>query len=227
MILTVDSSTNIASVSLADDGDILYYAFSDDGKTHSQKLMPMIDECFVKSGCAPNDMDAFAAITGPGSFTGLRIGIAAVQGLAYAAKKPCIGVPALEAMAFGAGEFGGLIVPLIDARNAQAYSAVFDVRAGCKKVIADGAGPVEDMVRKVHKLKTDTLFIGDGARINREIIRARMKNRAFFLEGDKNYTAGHGATYLAQKYLDEGKLIRPEELVPYYFRDTSAKKKFK
>ena len=95
MILTIDSSTNIASVSLIHDGEVLYYSFLDDGKTHSQKLMPMIAECFEKSGYTPEGMDAFAAVAGPGSFTGLRIGIAAIQGLAYAAKKPCIKIPAI------------------------------------------------------------------------------------------------------------------------------------
>ena len=108
-------------------------------------------------------MDAFAVIAGPGSFTGLRIGIAAIQGLAYSAKKPCIAVPALEAMAYGADEFDGLVVPLIDARNAQAYSAAFDADNGLYKIMDDCAGPVEDIVKEVSKHKVNTLFIGDGA----------------------------------------------------------------
>jgi len=226
MILTIDSSTNIASVSLTHDGEFLYYAVLDDGKTHSQKLMLMIDECFKKSGHTPQDMDAFAAVAGPGSFTGLRIGLAAVQGMAYPLNKPCISISTLDAMAFGAGEFSGLIVPLIDARNTQAYSAVYNAENSFKKIISDGAGPVKDIAKEVAKYKHNALFIGDGALKNHDIIAEVLGENALFFEKEENYTAAKGAAYLAQKYFNEKKLITPRELIPYYFRNTSAKKKF-
>jgi tRNA threonylcarbamoyladenosine biosynthesis protein TsaB len=100
MILTVDSSTKAASVALIDDGKIIYSSFLNDGRTHSQKLMPMVKECLNTTGINAMDMDAFAAIVGPGSFTGLRIGIAAIQGLAYTAKKQCIAISTLDALAY-------------------------------------------------------------------------------------------------------------------------------
>ena len=226
MILTVDSSTNIASVSVIESGCILYSKISDEGRTHSQKLMPMIDACFKEIGKSPSDMDAFAAVSGPGSFTGLRIGIAAIQGLAYASGKQCIAVGALDAMAYGAKSFNGIIVPLIDARNAQVYSAVFDGQS-LKKVKPDDAGDVAQLARDISTLKRDALFIGDGAYKNRELIHSSFEGNASFLDADENYTAASGAAVLAQKYYDAKKGVSPRELLPYYIRETSAKKKFK
>ena len=225
MILTVDSSTNIASVSVIERGRILYSKISNEGKTHSQKLMPMIDVCFKEIGKTPNDMDAFAAVSGPGSFTGLRIGIAAIQGLAYAAGKECIAVGALDAMAYGAKSFDGVIVPLIDARNAQVYSAVFDGQ-GLQKIRDDDAGDVSLLMHSISKLGHDALFIGDGAYKNREAIISSYEGNAFFLDADENYTAASGAAILSEKYYDGKKGVSPRELLPYYIRETSAKKKF-
>lgn len=226
MILTVDSSTNIASVSLIDNGNIIYSNYINDGKTHSQKLMPMIDECFIKTNLSPIDMDAFAVVSGPGSFTGLRIGIAAIQGLAYSASKPCVSVTSLDAMAYGADSFDGLIVPLIDARNAQAYSASYDSSNLLEKIISDNAGPVELIARELSSFGKDVLFLGDGAYKNKEIILDILGTRAVFLDEDNSYTTLKGASILAQRYYDENKTVNPRELMPYYFRDTSAKKKF-
>ena len=227
MILTVDSSTNIASVSLTHDGEILYSHFINGGKTHSQKLMPMIDECFKKTGNSPKNTDAFAAIAGPGSFTGLRIGIAAIQGLAYASKKPCISISALDAMACGAKPFDGLIAPLIDARNAQAYSSVYDGNNSLKKVMEDSAGSVEKLAKAMSSLNQNVLFLGDGAYKNKELILTILGERAFFLNEKESYTTSNGAALLAQLYYDTHKTVDPKDLIPYYFRDTSAKKKFK
>ncbi len=227
MILTVDSSTNIASVSLIHNGDILYSFFIDDGKTHSQKLMPMIDECFKASGYGPQDMDVFAVISGPGSFTGLRIGIATVQGLAYSSSKPCIAITALDAMAYGAKKFEGLIAPLIDARNTQAYYAVYDGTNSLKKIINDTAGPIEQIVNELSTLNRNVFFIGDGATKNSDIINSAFSKSTQFLEIGNDYTTLKGAALLAQKYFDENNTVKPRDLIPYYFRDTSAKKKFK
>ncbi len=226
MILTVDSSTNTACVSLTESGDILYYKAINDGKTHSQKLLPMIDICFQETNTSPQDVAAFAAVIGPGSFTGLRIGIAAIQGLAYTSGKPCIAISTLDAMAYGARDKGGIIVPMIDARNAQVYSAAYDSEDGMNKVSEDNAGPAAEISEAMKSFNKDVFFIGDGAYKNRELILESFGESANFLDESANYTAGKGAAYLAKKYFDEGKTITPAKLIPYYLRDTSAKKKF-
>ncbi len=227
MILTVDSSTNTACVSLSNDGDILYYKAINDGKTHSQKLLPMIDSCLSKTGVLPKDIEAFAAVIGPGSFTGLRIGIAAIQGIAYTVKKPCIGISTLDAMAYGTESTSGIIVPMIDARNTQAYSAAYDPSKNLSKIMEDTACSVKEIAATVKSFSEDVLFIGDGAHKNRSIIIEEFGLNAKFLDEDSNYTAGKGAAILAQKYFDENNTILPAKLLlPYYYRDTSAKKKF-
>lgn len=227
MILTLDSSSKTASVALIDDGKILYSSFLNDGRTHSQKLMPQVDECFKATGFLPKDIDSFAAVIGPGSFTGLRIGVATIQGIAYSMKKECIALNTLDVLAHNISHFDGLIVPLIDARNAQAYCAVYDCTRNYKKVMDDMAKKVSEIAQDVKKLGKNAFFLGDGATINRNIIEDIMEKNAFFAPQNMNYQNAQTASILAQIKYDKGETIPPDKLIPYYYRQTSAKKKFK
>ena len=186
--------------------------------------MPLVDDCFKSTGLKPSDMDAFATVSGPGSFTGLRIGLATVQGLAYSEKKPCIALNTMDVLAHNIIHFDGLIVPLIDARNAQAYSAVYDGMARYKKIIADMAKLVADIAKEVKQHQRKTLFLGDGALINRDTLSDIMGEYALFAPAYLNNQTAQTAAFLAQIKYDKRKTITPNELVPYYFRASSAKK---
>ncbi|MCK5129900.1 MAG: tRNA (adenosine(37)-N6)-threonylcarbamoyltransferase complex dimerization subunit type 1 TsaB [Clostridiales bacterium] len=225
MILTIDTSTKIASVTLINQGRISYHAFLNDNKTHSEKLMPLISECFNMMQLTPQDMDAFAAVVGPGSFTGLRIGIATIQGLAFSTQKPCIAVSALDALAHSVDSFDGLIVPLIDARNAQAYSAIYDGANSHLKITDDMAKSVKTIAEDIRKMKRKAIFVGDGANVNHDIIIDILGSDAHFSEEQQDYTAAKSAAQLAQTKYDNKDTLLPANLVPYYFRNTSAKKK--
>ena len=225
MILTIDSSTKMASITLIDSGTISYHAFLNDNRTHSEKLMPLVDECFKMMELSPQDIDAFAAIVGPGSFTGLRIGIATIQGLAYSTKKPCIGINALDALAHSVDSFDGLIVPLIDARNAQAYSSIYDGDNNYLKIADDMAKLVEDIAQDIKKMGKKAIFIGDGALNNREIIVNVLGDRAHFTSEQQDYKTAKSAAYLAEAKFLKGDTVSPSKIIPYYFRNTSAKKK--
>lgn len=128
-ILALETSAKSVSCAVVEDGAPLASAYQCTGLTHSRTLLPMVDAMLKNADLTIGDMDALAIAAGPGSFTGLRIGIAAVKGLAWAADKPCLGVSTLEAMAQNAAHIDGLIVGAMDARRAQVYNAVSRQRA--------------------------------------------------------------------------------------------------
>ena len=127
-LLALESSAKAASCAVLEDGGVIASAWQATGLTHSRTLLPMVEDMLRNSGLAAGEMDALAVAAGPGSFTGLRIGIATVKGLAWAADKPCVPVSTLEAMAWPLAHMEGTVVCAMDARRQQIYNAVF--RAG-------------------------------------------------------------------------------------------------
>ena len=142
LILAMESSAKAASAALVQDGALLAQAFSCSGLTHSRTLLPMAEQVLQTAGAKLADVDCLAVAQGPGSFTGIRIGVSAIKGLAWAAEKPAVGVATLEAMAYNglaAGE-GALVCCCMDARRAQIYNALFEIRGGSVSVSAAGCG---------------------------------------------------------------------------------------
>ncbi|MEG0751281.1 MAG: tRNA (adenosine(37)-N6)-threonylcarbamoyltransferase complex dimerization subunit type 1 TsaB [Oscillospiraceae bacterium] len=162
-IFAIDSATRGASAAIYSDGRILSENFADIGLTHSQTLMELCDEVFRRSSLTPKDIDYFAATCGPGSFTGLRIGLGTVKGMAFAVGKPCIAVPTLEALAFATVPCERIVAPVLDARRGRVYCAQFD--AGTKTIRR-----TQDSVLTYSELGVSlegkrVLFIGDAAEI--------------------------------------------------------------
>ena len=124
-ILAIDTSGPVCGVAILSDGAIRFSQTVLNRRTHSVNLMPMVDAAFSYTGLTLADMDRLACVVGPGSFTGVRLGVSTVKGLAHGAGKPCVAVNALEALAAGVGRFDGLICPLQDARAGQVYAALF------------------------------------------------------------------------------------------------------
>ena len=129
-ILVLETSAKSVSVAVTEDGVPLASSYQNTGLTHSRTLMPLLDAMLTSSGLELQDMDALAVAAGPGSFTGLRIGVSALKGLAWAAEKPCCGVSTLEAMARNLAHMDALIVCAMDARRNQVYNALFRARGG-------------------------------------------------------------------------------------------------
>ena len=123
-ILAVDTSANVAAAALVSGGKLLAESMLNNKTTHSEKLMPMIDFVLKNSGMDITDIDLFAVANGPGSFTGLRIGVSTVKGLAHAVNKPIVGISTLAGLAYNLFETDGLISPIMDARRSQVYNAV-------------------------------------------------------------------------------------------------------
>ena len=166
LILAMDSSAKSASAALVRDGELLAQSFSCSGLTHSRTLLPMAEGVLDAAGVKIADVDCLAVAQGPGSFTGIRIGVSAVKGLAWAAEKPAVGVSTLEAMAYhglAAGE-GALVCCCMDARRAQIYNALFEIRGGRpERLLPDRAIAIETLLPELKKYEKPLFLVGDGA----------------------------------------------------------------
>ena len=145
-LLALESSAKAASCAVFEDGQVLASAWQSAGLTHSRTLLPMVEDMLRNSGCALRDVDGIAVAAGPGSFTGLRIGVASAKGLAWGAEKPCVPVSTLEAMAWPLAHLEGVTVCAMDARRQQIYNAVFRAKGGVlERLRSDRAVSLEEL----------------------------------------------------------------------------------
>ena len=173
-ILALESSAKAASCAVLADGELLASAWQAAGLTHSRTLLPMVEGMLKNSELTMEAMDAVAVAAGPGSFTGLRIGIAAVKGLAWAAEKPCIPVSTLEAMAWPLAHLEGSIVCAMDARRQQIYNAVFLADGGAlERLREDRALSLEEAAAGLAGLDGPMTVVGDGAQMCFDFFTAR------------------------------------------------------
>ncbi len=162
-ILSIDSSAVVASVAICEDGRLLAEYTVNNGNTHSETLLPMVESLLKTYKISVNDIDAFAATAGPGSFTGIRIGAATLKGLAFGTDKPCIEVSTLEAIAQNIAFKGGLICPVMNARRGQVYTALFrSDGVELERIMQDSAMSVEELDEILSKYKEAVSFAGDG-----------------------------------------------------------------
>ena len=166
LILAFESSARPASVALLRDGSLLSQYSQCSALTHSRTLLPMAEDMLKTAERTIGDVDLFAVAHGPGSFTGVRIGVSTVKGLAWAANKPCVGVSTLEAMAWHGLAAGGVVCPVMDARRGQVYNALFEIRNG-KPVRLCGDRPIalEELAPQLRELESPAFLVGDGAAI--------------------------------------------------------------
>ena len=180
-LLAIDTSGTVCGVAVLRDDMVCCEHMVQNKRTHSVNLLPMIDEALSASGLEPAQLDRLAVVTGPGSFTGVRLGVSTAKGLAHGAGLPCVAVDALEAMAAGAGAFSGLICPIQDARAGQVYAAAF--RWGAERperVLPDQPIRVEDLAEKLLAMEAPCLFLGDGMPVHRARLAELMGERAVF-----------------------------------------------
>ena len=168
LILAMESTAKAASVALVRDGTLVAQSTQCSGLTHSRTLLPMAEDLLKNAGVKLSEVDRFAVAHGPGSFTGVRIGVAAVKGLAWAAEKPAVGVSTLEAMAWhgvAAGE-GSLICCAMDARRNQVYNALFEIKNGTPvRLTEDRAISVDALVSDLKADSRTPFLVGDGAHL--------------------------------------------------------------
>ena len=193
-LLVMDTSWPVCGVAVMEDEKVLCEYTAQNRNTHSANLMPMAEAALQSAGKTIGEMDAIAAVTGPGSFTGVRIGVATAKGLAHGAGIPCIPVDALEALSISAGGFDGVICPIQDARAGQVYGAAF--RDG-ERMTADEPLKLEDFLEKILPLGERFLFLGDGVPVHRERILEILGEKAVFTPAHLNYLRPSAAGVLA------------------------------
>ena len=223
MLLALESSAKAASCAVLSDGVLLASAWQATGLTHSRTLLPMVEEMLRSSELAVQDMDAFAVAAGPGSFTGLRIGVSAVKGLAWAAEKPCIPVSTLEAMAWPLAHLEGSIVCAMDARRQQIYNAAFHGGGGeLKRLREDRAISLEEAAGDLGALDGPMYIVGDGAELCRDFF-TREGISCELAPGQLRLQSAVGAVMAAWRRWPEG-CVSAQELVPTYLRLSQAER---
>lgn len=164
LILSFESSAKAASVALVRDGQLVSQSTQCSTLTHSRTLLPMAEDMLKNTELTLKDVDLLAVAHGPGSFTGIRIGVATVKGLAWGAQKPCVGVSTLEAMAWHGVAAGGIVCPVMDARRGQVYNALFEIRGGKPlRLCPDRPIALSQLLPELQSLPSPVFLVGDGA----------------------------------------------------------------
>lgn len=221
-ILMIDTSGPACGVAIMADGRLVYEAELTHKQTHSQRVMPMVDAALSMSGLTLADMDALGAVVGPGSFTGVRIGVSTVKALAHAAGKPCVAVDALEALAANVTAFDGVVCPILDARAQQVYGAMFK---NGERVLEDVVEKLALFLDRVEAAGGNALFLGDGAPGFEAAIRERLGEKAHFVQPQHNgLRAGSACAVAAQKLAKGEKMLDYITLLPLYLRAPQAER---
>ncbi len=220
-ILAVDTSSNVASAAIVDDNKLVCECVLNNKLTHSQTLMPMVDEVFRKSELSPLDIDVFAVSAGPGSFTGLRIGVTTIKGLAHAVNKPVCGVNTLEALAYNLPFCPYIISPIMDARREQVYNAFYKWENGVlKEVTEPRAISLDDCLEELSELGEKVVFLGDGVAVFRDKIKDTLKEQALFAP---QLACTQRAACVAEAAKNK-ETINYGELAPLYLRKSQAER---
>lgn len=218
MILSLDSTAVTASVALTDNAKVLKSEFINSGLTHSETLLPMVKR--VMQGHSFSELDGIAVTAGPGSFTGVRIGIATVKGLAFNYETPCYGVSTLEAIAYNFTDTDCIVCAVMDARRMQFYNALFEIKNGVVNRLCDDRAIGIDELRKELDGMKNVVIAGDGASLCFENLSL---DNCELAPQDRIYQNAVGVSHA----IKNKKSITPEQLVPVYLRQSQAERELK
>lgn len=217
----LDTAGKTAAVAIQDGDRLLYENFLDCGLTHSETMLPLIDAAFKATGLTPNDVELWGVTSGPGSFTGLRIGLAAIKGLAFVTDAPCAPVSTMEALAaaFPGGE--GTVLPALDARRREVYWAAFDLASG-NRLCPDAAAPIKTLAEFVKTCKKPLFFVGDGAALCYN--EYGTEPGVVKVPAALSRCRGAAVCLAAQRMYQNGECVAPAALAPSYHRLSQAER---
>ena len=224
-ILALDSSGLTASVAVIEDENLMGEYTMNYKKTHSQTLLPMLDELAKMIELDLQSIDAIAVAKGPGSFTGLRIGAATAKGLGLALNKPIVPVPTVDGLAYQLFGTSKIICPMMDARRKQVYTGFYRFEGGEMKVLKEQcAQSVEDTLDQLRKYNEPVIFLGDGVPVYHDEIMEKMGESAIFAPAHANRQRAAAVGALAQVYFAQGIYESADEFVPDYLRKSQAER---
>lgn len=224
LLLAFETSAKAGSVALTDGDRLLGEFYTNTGLTHSQTLLPMAEALLKNCGYTPGDVEAVAVAAGPGSFTGIRIGVAAAKGFAWGKTLPCYGVSTLEAMALQTGLENGILCAAMDARRQQVYNALFRMEKGClTRLTEDRAIALEDLSQELASYEEPIYLVGDGSVLTYETLKGTLPMLIPPPEHRMHQRAA-GVALAALRAAARGEAADPSVLQPNYLRLSQAER---
>ena len=223
-ILALETSAKAVSAAVVEDGKVLCSGYQDTGLTHSRTLMPIVEGILKNTDLSIADCDVIAVAAGPGSFTGIRIGVAAAKGLAFGADKPAVGVSTLAAMARNVAHVDGLVICAMDARRQQIYNALFEAKDGrLTRLTPDRAISLADLTEELKDNSLPKIVVGDGARLcynhlSEQGVSCRMAPAHLVMQNAMSVALEAEAAALA------GEACSAQDLQPVYLRPAQAQR---
>jgi len=219
-ILSIETASKICAVSLTENKELIKEKILEDGNTHSVKLMPLLDELLKETNTDIQDIDLFACDIGPGSFTGIRIGVATIKAFIDATNKKAVGITSLECLAHNI-EDNGIICSIIDAKNENVYYGFFEKKdSKYIKKQEFGFENINNVIEMAGNFNKEITFIGDASTIYEKLIKLKLQNAVVILDKEKNNLNARNLAYIAYKKQDEA--MDSNELNPIYLRKSSA-----
>ena len=220
-ILALDTSGPVAGVAILREGSVVHLTAMKYGHTHSQTVLPAVDRALEECGLTCREIDVFAVVAGPGSFTGVRIGVCMAKGLAHAAGKPCCAVNALETLSMNCLGFDGWVCPILDARRDQVYAAAFDTREFVpRRVLEDQAVKIEDFLAQLPEGRL--AFVGAGVPVQEKTLLRLLGERAAIMPANARDLRADAAGMLAAAHPERWE--DPRTLRPIYLRAPQAER---
>lgn len=224
-ILGIDSSGMVASAAVVSDDTLVAEFTVNNKKTHSQTLLPMIEQVMKFSEIELSELDAIAVAAGPGSFTGLRIGASTAKGLGLVLKKPIVPVPTLEGLAYQLAEAEGVICPIMDARRNQVYTGVYKVENGELQILqTQMAEDIHVLLQNLSKYQEKIHFLGDGVPVYQDVIREEFTGTYDFAPVHQARQSAAAVAVLGSIYYRQGKIEDAAEHKPIYLRKSQAER---
>ena len=223
-LLAFETSAKAVGVALLEDGKLLGEYMQNSGQTHSRTLMKMAEDLLTNCDLHPKDVEAVACAAGPGSFTGVRIGVAAAKGFAWAGELPCIGVSTLEAMVRSIAVTDGVYCAAMDARRSQVYTALFRMKEGrLDRITEDSAISVEELGSLLEKEESTKILVGDGALLCYNSLRDKLQNLILMPEHLRMQRTS-GVALTAWEQIAAGERPSGSDLLPNYLRLSQAER---
>ena len=219
----IDTSTKFCNLSLIEDEDIIVeHAINDSRKKHSSILVPTIKDLLKTIDLKIEEINGIAVSIGPGSFTGLRIGLCVAKGLCYTRSLPLLGIPTLDAMAFPLKEIPYLICPVLESKKDEIYDVVFRGGESLQRIMDYKCEDIQSLLARLSPLKEKKIFLGDGIKNYRDIIKEKIGKDALFIDSQLNLPVATSIAFLGLNKIKKGEEDDISTLSPFYLRKSEA-----